>query len=159
MTRNNQDYIEPFDTYINSKVIFTDPTTEEDTVIKLFDMYQIKWFNQQNADDLYDYFQEVIAFYKAEEEFLCTASSVLDLQNGKLSTGYNYGIIQRDDYSMRNDEDDEDENNMWITQGWKNNYGVAVSRELERVCSEHEKIYELQNRITRLEKDIERKVA
>ena len=136
-TTNYQHYIEPLNTYINSKVIFTDPYTNEDTIIKLFDEYQIKWFNYQNANDLYDYFQEVIAFYKAEEEFLCQASNTIEMQR-KLTTRHNYGIITRDDYSMRNDEDDEDDNNMWITQGWKNNYGVAVYKELERVISEYE---------------------
>ena len=134
---DNKQYIKPLDIYINSKVIFTDPLTDQDTIIKLFDEYQIKWFNQLTGDELYEYFQEVISFYKEEEEFLCQSSSVIELQR-KFSTGYNYGIIQRDDYSMRNDEDDEDDNNMWITQGWKNNYGGAVYKELERVISDWE---------------------
>ena len=152
LTNNiNIHYLKSLNTDIHSKVVFTDPFTKEDSVITLFDEYQLKWFDQLTTDELYDYFQEVIAFYKAEEEVLCQSSNTIDMQT-KFSTGYNYGIIQRDNYSMRNDEDDEDDDNMWITQGYKNNYGVAVYKELERVCYEHEKLHDLENEVSRLQK-------
>ena len=87
----NKHYIKSLDAYISSKVIFHDYSNGEDTIIKLFDEYQIKWFNQQTEDDLHYYFLEAISFYKAEEEFLCNASSLIEMQR-KLTT-VNYGIM------------------------------------------------------------------
>jgi hypothetical protein len=140
-------YIKPFDTFISSKVIFHDYLEDEDTIIELFYEYQIKWFNQQTEDYLHDYFYEVIAFYKAEEEFLSNASSLLEMQR-ELSNGLNYGIVCSDDYAQLHDENDED---MWILQGWKNNYGMAVVRELERVLEEFQVKYNLRQEQERKE--------
>ena len=129
----NKHYIKSLDTFIASKVIFYDYLKEEDTIIKLFDEYQIKWFNQQPTQSLIHYFLEVITFYKSEETFLCLSSDVLKTQS-QLGNGYNYGIICEDDYAMFGDPDDDD---MWIKNGWKNNYGVAVYTELEKVLDEY----------------------
>ena len=53
--------LKPFDVYIASKVICEDIyDNNKKYEIELFDENQIKWFNQQTADDLYDYFLEVI---------------------------------------------------------------------------------------------------
>jgi len=131
----NKHYIKSLDTFIASKVIFYDYLKEEDTIIKLFDEYQIKWFNQQPTQSLIHYFLEVITFYKSEETFLCLSSDVLKTQS-QLGNGYNYGIICEDDYAKFNEVTDDDDD-MWIKNGWKNNYGVAVYTELEKVLDEY----------------------
>ena len=144
MNLDNRHYIKSLDTFISSKVIFTD-YQDEDTVIKLFDEYQIKWFNQQTDDDLHDYFLEVIEFYKAEEAFLCHSSDVL-MKQGDLGNGYNYGIIHEDMYANFNQDNRDDGDDMWIKNGWKNNYGVAVYKELERVLEESDRKYNLKQK-------------
>jgi|APSaa5957512493_1039668.scaffolds.fasta_scaffold72671_2 hypothetical protein len=138
----NKHYIKSLDAYISSKVIFHDYSNGEDTIIKLFDEYQIKWFNQQTEDDLHYYFLEAISFYKAEEEFLCNASSLIEMQR-KLTT-VNYGIMDTYMYgNIRDEEAEGDEECDWIVNGWKNNYGVAVYQELERVIEESDRNYHL----------------
>ena len=148
MSNFYKEQLTPFDIYISTKVIFYDYEKDEDTIIQLFDEYQIKWFNQQTADDLYEYFEEVITFYKSEEAFLCNSSSVIQLQNEKLSTGSNYGIMKLDDYANCQDEEDYD----WIKHGWKNNYGVAVYQELERVLDAYGTKHNLQEVKEKLKK-------
>ena len=118
----HQHYLEPFDTHINSKVIDTDYNYEnekEDTMVKIFDEFQIKYFNQQTPDVLYEYFEEAIGFLKAENEFLCHASCLLRTQD-EMSNGYNYGIMRQDTYALSSDGYEPDEyENMWIRKGWK----------------------------------------
>ena len=124
MSNNYKHLLKPFDTYISSKVIFYESRTKEDTIIQLFDEYQIKWFNQQTANDLYDYFTKVIEFYKLQDDYLCVGSNLIETQNN-LKNGLNYPIVPSED--------------EWLEHGWKDNRPNAVYVELQRVLDEYDR--------------------
>ena len=128
--------LKPFDVHISSKVICEDFwDNNKKYEIELFDENQIKWFNQQTADDLYDYFGEVIEHKKYEVEYLCSASSIRNKER-EMSEKYrkNFSILsseQYENYDVRFKE--------WLDYGYTNNYGHAVWIELQRVLDEYDK--------------------
>ena len=107
----------------NKDIERKDVVTTKVEPIKLFDEYQIKWFNQQSEENLIEYFEEVISHYRLQEEFLYSASNLIHKEN-ELSNGLNYPIYQTDNY---------DEFNEWFEYGYLNKYPEAVYTELERV--------------------------
>jgi len=128
--------LKPFDVYISSKVICEDVWDNKRKVeIELFTENQIKWFNQQTADDLYDYFLEVIDNKKYEVDYLCSASTIRDKER-EMSEKYgkNFSIL-----SSEEDENPYNANhNEWLDYGYTNNYGHAVYIELQRVLDEYD---------------------
>ena len=115
-------YIKSIDLNIASKVTRTE-RNEKPEKIDLFDEYQIKWFNQQSEEDLIEYFESVIEFFKTQEDFLYSAKNTIEIEKD-LSNGLNYPIILSGHY---------DEMNEWYEYGYANKYPEAVYRELERV--------------------------
>lgn len=107
----------------NTDIERKDVVTTKVEPIKLFDEYQIEWFNHQTADNLINYFEEVISHYRLQEDFLCSASELINKEK-TLSYGYNYPIYK---------SDNSDEHNEWLEHGWLSNYPEAVYTELERV--------------------------
>ena len=115
-------YIKSIDLNIASKVTRTQ-RNEKPEKIDLFDEYQIKWFNQQSEEDLIEYFESVIEFFKTQEDFLYSARNTIEIEKD-LSNGLNYPIYQTDNY---------DEFNEWFEYGYANKYPEAVYTELKRV--------------------------
>ena len=130
--------LKPFFVFISSKVFCEDIWNNNKRVeIELFTENQIHWFNQQTADDLYDYFQEVIEHKKYEVDYLNSASTIRDKER-QLSEKYgkNFSIL-----SSEEDENPYNANhNEWLDYGYRNNYGHAVWIELQRVLDEYIKV-------------------
>ena len=124
-THNNGDlaYLSPIDLNIATNVTFNHKNNNKSETIDLFDPYQIKWFNQQSEENLIDYFEDVIEHYKIQEDFLYSASNLIEKEK-ELSNGLNYPIYQTDNY---------DEFNEWFEYGYANKYPEAVYTELKRV--------------------------
>lgn len=132
---SSKSLLKPFDVYISSKVSCEDIWNDNKRVeIELFDENQIKWFNQQTADDLYDYFQEVIEHKKYEVDYLCTASTIRDKER-EMSEKYgkNFSILSSEQYENYDVQFKE-----WLDYGYTNNYGHAVWIELQRVLDEYD---------------------
>ena len=139
--------LKPFDVYIASKVICEDIfDNNKKYEIELFDENQIKWFNQQTADDLYDYFGAVIEHKKYEVEYLCSASSIRD-EEREMSEKYgkNFSILSSEsDVSYTQSDVWFKE---WLDYGYTNNYGHAVWIELQRVLDEYIKVDSLKHKL------------
>jgi len=136
--------LKPFDVYIASKVICEDIyDNNKKYEIELFDENQIKWFNQQTADDLYDYFGAVIEHKKYEVEYLCTASSLRDKER-EMSEKYgkNFSILSSEQYENYDVQFKE-----WLDYGYLNHYGHAVYIELQRVLDEYIKVDSLKHKL------------
>jgi len=137
--------LKPFDVYIASKVICEDIyDNNKKYEIELFDENQIKWFNQQTADDLYDYFLEVIDNKKYEVDYLCSASNIR-IKEREMSEKYgkNFSIL-----SSEEDENPYNANhNEWLEYGYLNHYGHAVYIELQRVLDEYIKVDSLKHKL------------
>jgi hypothetical protein len=122
----SQAYIKSLDVFIQKKVLY------KNKVIELFDEYQIKWFNQQSAGDLIEYFKKVIDHYKLEEDFLLSSSNLIRKER-ELTVDGNYAIYSGSKSGELGDETGEDIN-KWLAQDYKNNnYGRAVFLELVRI--------------------------
>ena len=139
--------LKPFDVYIASKVICEDIfDNNKKYEIELFDENQIKWFNQQTADDLYDYFGAVIEHKKYEVEYLCSASSIRDKER-EMSEKYgkNFSILSSEsDVSYTQSDVWFKE---WLDYGYLNHYGHAVWIELQRVLDEYIKVDSLKHKL------------
>ena len=136
--------LKPFDVYIASKVICEDIyDNNKKYEIELFDENQIKWFNQQTADDLYDYFGAVIEHKKYEVEYLCTASSLRDKER-EMSEKYgkNFSILSSEQYENYDVQFKE-----LLDYGYLNHYGHAVYIELQRVLDEYIKVDSLKHKL------------
>lgn len=129
--------LKPFDVYISSKVSCEDIWNDNKIIkIELFTENQIEWFNQQTADDLYDYFLDVIDNKKYEVDYLCSASNIR-IKESEMSEKYGKN------FSILSTEEDENpynfHHNEWLDYGYLNHYGHAVWIELQRVLDEYDK--------------------
>lgn len=147
LIESSKHLLKPFDVYIASKVICEDIfDNNKKYEIELFDENQIKWFNQQTADDLYDYFGAVIEHKKYEVEYLCSASSIRD-EEREMSEKYgkNFSILSSEsDVSYTQSDVWFKE---WLDYGYLNNYGHAVYIELQRVLDEYIKVDSLKHKL------------
>jgi len=136
--------LKPFFVFMSSKVFCEDIWNNNKRVeIELFTENQIHWFNQQTADDLYDYFGAVIEHKKYEVEYLCTASSLRDKER-EMSEKYgkNFSILSSEQYENYDVQFKE-----WLDYGYLNHYGHAVYIELQRVLDEYIKVDSLKHKL------------